>query len=1349
MSFAVLLLFQFVLVVFFNPVLVYLNLALTLLLAAGFRKSWRLHQTIIALLIGILPLFFLPKYQTDPLPELSAEALEELTELLEFDNHFDGEKVGHFFDAFEAPLSQQFNQALASELDRWDHPSYLSFTLLNLNYDPIGWAGRGFADDYRSLVENRIHFMMRDGRFMAAKLVALPSPEAVRGYVVLEVFLLSSHATERSETWMSHKYPAFNHYLPVVVQPSVESDFLYRMTRMLDLEVYPYEINFVLEPQFDHFGDRVAVTWAFLLMFGLWVVRRQVPLGKLWPFLSVALALLALPLPIYLDHLTSFGSYIFGTRDLGNLLATPLHFFLTVHLIYFLMQSFAVRYLKTKLAWTYIFFVLALAAIAYIPPYLQTQCVFSFIHPLEAISSPGALLAYLGFLYCFGYVVLLMTETQSLPLRQKLAFAIGCLALLMILRPDHIIAGISLTLIWFLKKIAAPFYMRAALTVFLFYPFLVINEHRKELEFVHDQLLDEIALMVERNYFRMGRIINQSNELPMQLAEGTHPHLMEMFAKQCGLLSDEIDFALQLSDPSGVVISNIEQHVSLEQVRYYDAQRNKIELDQGSGPSHRRWMIYRTSLPSSRGEYELVAVLGNDYQNLSLVRRPRRLDQSRLQGNDRLPAPYFAYVLDVFDLSGNPIYSQGKPNHLRREDLYRLDEEPYFWYAVGRNTLFLFADQHNIYRITHKATPLHMIFVRWLTLFLVMIILVNSARWAQHSGRSLMALWKRSFTLKMAGFMFLTSVLPTSTLGYLLVQSIQKNQASEEEALARSKILAAKNLLTGLRFGEGVQEEELDPNLEPFLNQQVERINPYRLPIAKFSQILGEDLSLFYSGTLVKTNQPEIYRLGLLKRRLNASLAKDLMVDRRTYTLERRELPSGASLLVTYSLFPIGPEREAVLAMTMIPFSQRQVLRWQEQLEFSLSILFGLLFLMAWITRYLSKSFLRPVSAITRAASRMAKNRRNKPIVINRQDELQQMVEAFNAMRERIQESQSQLEDQLGTLDETLKSMSSGLLGMNARGKILLENQRAWELLNLDHKLPDLKALLQERPGLRPLQAFMKYSEAPDFAFNLQATDINQDIQVKARKVASQKLQKIRYLIILEDITDALAASRFKAWSEMARRVAHEIKNPLTPIRLEIDHLNRLYQDGHPNFSQALADTTEEIKVQIEHLKATATEFADYARPIQSEPEPVNLPVMVDSLLSPYRKTLKNMTLEQDMPDSLVVSADPKLLRRALHNLITNAFQAMAHQGVLKITIERNPARVLIVIEDNGPGIPPDVMSRIFEAYFSTKDHGTGLGLVIAKKYVDLQGGTLKVDPTCTTGTRFLITLPARLIIED
>lgn len=1339
---------QLVLVIFYHPMLLGLNLLCALSLCVWRRKIWTpLHMILVALL-SITPLFIHPPDYAVDLPQLTDEDLADLIHLVEFDNHFDATTVDLFLDVLDSTSSGETNEKLDTILDKWNHPSYVSFSLLNLNYLPVGWVGHGFADAYRTLDEDRISFSMRDGRFFASKIIALPSQEAARGYAVLEVLLLSVHEPERPKSWIVQRHPQYKFFLPVVVQPSVESDFLYNLTRALDLEVYPFEINFVLEPQRDPLADLLACFWALLLMVGLWVLRRRVAIETLWPILLGSVVLLALPLPIPLDHLTSFGSYIFGTTHFGNLLATPFHFFLSVHLIYFLLQSLSTRYLKRKIWWGFAFFPLALALTMVLPGFLQNHSTFSYIHPLEAFSSAGALLSYIAFLFSFGYLVLLMTETPNLSLRQKLPLSLGLLVLLGIMRPDTLMAGISLTLIWFMKKIAAPFYMRAALTVLLFYPYLVVTEHHSELAFVRNQLLDEVALMVERNYFRMGRIIAQTSELHNQLADEVHPHLMEMFAKQCGLLSDEIDFALQLSDPSGLVISSIEQHVSLEQVRYYDVRRHKIEISD-SQQGERQWMIYRTTMASSRGEFELVAVLGNDYQNLSLVRRLRRLDQSRLLGQDRLPAPYFAYILDVFDLTGNPIYSQGKPNHLRKQDLERLNAEPFFWYTMHRDTHFLFVDQEHIYRITHKATPLKMIFVRWLSLFLVMVLLINGARWAQHSGRSLVSLWRRSFTLKMAGFMFLTSVLPTSTLGFFLVQSIQKNQASEEEALARSKILAAKNLLSDHQRGEEMPRDELDPNLEPYLTQSFERASPNRVPIAMFSQILGEDLSLFYSGSLVKTNQPEVFRLGLLDRRLDAELAEDLGVDRRTYTLERRILPNGGSLLVAYSMFPLSQGREAVLAMTMIPFSQRQVLRWREQLEFSLSILFGLLFLMAWITRILSKSFLRPVSAITRAASRMAKNKRNSPIVINRQDELQQMVNAFNAMRERIQESQSQLEDQLQTLDETLKSMSSGLLGLSSEGAILLENQRAWELLGLPEKHLHIQQLFVARPGLLPLKAFMKYSDAPDFAFHMHSRDLEREIQVKARKVATMKQQKIRYLVILEDITDALAASRFKAWSEMARRVAHEIKNPLTPIRLEIDHLNRLYQDNHPDFAKALAETTTEINLQVEHLKTIATEFADYARPVDSCPEPVNLVEMIRSMVTPYQKTLQGMDFQLELPERMLIEIDPKLIRRALHNLINNALQAMNRQGVLRISLKLSGPHIVLTIQDNGPGIPKDVQARIFEAYFSTKDQGTGLGLVIAKKYITLHEGKLFIDPDFSEGTRFVIHLPKKRLLED
>jgi len=250
------------------------------------------------------------------------------------------------------------------------------------------------------------------------------------------------------------------------------------------------------------------------------------------------------------------------------------------------------------------------------------------------------------------------------------------------------------------------------------------------------------------------------------------------------------------------------------------------------------------------------------------------------------------------------------------------------------------------------------------------------------------------------------------------------------------------------------------------------------------------------------------------------------------------------------------------------------------------------------------------------------------------------------------------------------------------------------------------------------------------------------EISAKLILVDSEKAVDLRGILAIEDTTDAVAASRFKAWSEMASRVAHEIKNPLTPIRLEIDHLNRLYKDDHPDFGTALDEASREILDQVRHLQRIATEFGDYARPATLEPEQVDLSTLVESILAPYEKTLAEMTFVKELPAGFACRADARLLRRALHNIIVNALQAMDSVGELRVRLFAEKGMAHLWVEDTGPGIPVEERDKVFDAYFSTKDQGTGLGLVIARKYINLHGGTLAVDDHYVSGTRFIIRLP-------
>ena len=729
-----------------------------------------------------------------------------------------------------------------------------------------------------------------------------------------------------------------------------------------------------------------------------------------------------------------------------------------------------------------------------------------------------------------------------------------------------------------------------------------------------------------------------------------------------------------------------------------------------------------------------MAILGNDYQNLSLIRRLRRVDPDKENQGNAPTGPYMAYILDVFNKNGRPLYNQREASHLNQDELTNILEKPHYWRLNGRNTVFLFKDRNYIFRITHKATPLRMLFARYLALFLVMTVIIQAARLSLRPGRGFLSRWRRSFALKLAGFMFLSSVLPTFTSGWLLINSIQRNQTREEESLAQSKIKAARNLFA---------------NVRPEMVEQGDRgtvwrsIQPAVWPVQENARILGEDLSLYISGSLSNTSQPEAFSRGVLDRRLDHDLVRKLLVGKSAYVLDRKPLPDGSSMLVAYTVIDQGSNRRGIIGMTMIPFSQRQKFRWWEQLEFSVSILFGLLFMMALLTRLFAQNYLRPVAAITRGAARMAKGLVIRPIRINRQDELDRMVAAFNIMQQRIQRSQARLRDQLDIQDETLKSMSSGLLGFSKTGRIILENNKLWELLRIESERPvNLEDLIDLQPGFAGMKTLFDEGENGEVSFHVGGGGDERELLLKLRMVSTGNGHDIYCIAALEDITDALAAGRFKAWSEMARRVAHEIKNPLTPIQLEMDYLTRLYKDKRPGFEEALDDTAQQIGKQVQDLRRIATEFSDYARPVELEYGEANLANMLEDILDSYRKTMSGVNFSSHLDQEITAMVDERLLKRAINNLVLNAIQAMDEEGDLTLRLYKDADHIHIWVQDTGSGIPEEEHSRIFEAYFSTKDQGTGLGMGIAKRYVDLHGGQLSIDPSWTEGTRFRITLP-------
>ena len=1302
--------------------LVLVSLLLGLMRSNARRQDLALLACLLPLPALLLYALHLPRAGEPQLPD--PVELWELTDKKQFFGPASLQRVGETLQDHKARLD---NSEIAILLDQVRLEPYVSLTILNLNMAPAVWQGRFFSDDYQDLRGQNPRLKLRDGRLFFSRLFPLPSAQQVKGYLVVEVLILSSHSGERAQSWLSTENPDATHYIPVVAA-SGASSILSRLADGLGLDPLPYDFHFIRERPAPVWLDGYTAAWALLFSVALFSLVRRLTPRRALPILLGVITILCLPTDTPTDFLTSFGSYIFAAPSLGNLLTSPFHFLIAVVTLYLIIYSAIQLEPKARLRSKWVVPFLLLLHFMLSPAFFQRANAFSFVHPLEAIQSPGAFLAYIAFLASFGLAVLLLDRLPYVKLGHKLLFAAAFTPLLWFY-PAQISALGSATLIWWFKDLKAPITLKALLATLVFYPFLVLSERQAEINYVRTYLLDEITLLVERNHFRMGRIIQRLPGLATQLDNGPNDQMMEIFAKQAGLFEDEIDFALVLIAPSGQTVSTIEQHISLKEIPLSLGPENRITEYQENPPESPNLLIFRRGLLSGSGQYDFAAVLANDYQNLSLVRRLRRVGEETGLRDQGPITPYFAYTLDVYDQTGKPLYNQAAPTRLGDSELRRIRQNPYFWVADGQNTVFFFKDRSYIYKITHKATPLRMILVRFLALFLATSLIMRAALLARLPGRGWLARWRRSFALKLSGFLFLCSVLPTFMLGYLLINSIQRNQAREEESLARSKILSARDL-----FEFPLTTARGSANLMPLPSQR-------NLPT--FARLVGEDLSLYASGSLLETNQPELFRKGILDRRLSHGLVEELLLGKQTHVLKRQELSGGATLMVAYTVVSLDEDRDAILSMTMIPFSQRQKFRWWEQLEFSVTVLFGLLFLMAVLTRFFARGFLQPVAAITRGAARMAKGVDHRPIQIQRQDELERMVQAFNTMQTRVRQSQTRLKQQLYVLDETLKSMSSGLLGFDQKGRIILENNKAWTLLNLDQPAPQsLEELVEQCPPLLPLTEMFDRDQAGDVGFNLNPTEENQEILVRLRNVAKGGGHELRSILVIEDVTDAVTASRFKAWSEMARRVAHEIKNPLTPIQLEIDHLVRLYQDGHGQFGEALEDAAQQVGRQVQDLRRIATEFGDYARPLTLEKRVVAMDHLIHNVVDPYQKTMPGVRFELDLAEGLQAEVDDRLLKRAIHNLIVNAIQAMEEQGRLTLKLHQEEGEVVMVVEDTGPGIPPEEQTRIFEAYFSTKDQGTGLGLVIAKRYVSLHDGSLSIDPDYSEGTRFVIRLP-------
>jgi nitrogen fixation/metabolism regulation signal transduction histidine kinase len=351
-----------------------------------------------------------------------------------------------------------------------------------------------------------------------------------------------------------------------------------------------------------------------------------------------------------------------------------------------------------------------------------------------------------------------------------------------------------------------------------------------------------------------------------------------------------------------------------------------------------------------------------------------------------------------------------------------------------------------------------------------------------------------------------------------------------------------------------------------------------------------------------------------------------------------------------------------------------------------------------------------------------------------------------------------EVERQRAYLETVLANLSSGVLSLDAGMRILTANHAADSILHaglslavgtamsdikrsFDH-LADLMALVEQR---------LTGDSGPwneEVPFN--SPQGRQELLCRGTPLFSRDGERQGAVVVFDDVTALIQAQRQAAWSEVARRLAHEIKNPLTPIQLSAERL-KLKLAPHLDEPDAsfLERATRTIVQQVEAMKTMVNAFAEYAKPSIIQVQRVDLCALIEEVVALYPPQAGlsfDLRLSDDVPE---IIADPVRMRQVLHNLIKNAQEATAHIASRRVAIvvttteeEAGPAHAEILFRDNGPGIPNEQADRIFEPYVTTKAKGTGLGLAIVKKIVEEHGGTIRLEPSDRAGAAFLIRLP-------
>ena len=483
---------------------------------------------------------------------------------------------------------------------------------------------------------------------------------------------------------------------------------------------------------------------------------------------------------------------------------------------------------------------------------------------------------------------------------------------------------------------------------------------------------------------------------------------------------------------------------------------------------------------------------------------------------------------------------------------------------------------------------------------------------------------------------------------------------------------------------------------------------------------------------------------------------------------------NGGALYVAQRLPGNFAERYAAIQdQTETYLQQKQQLRaYKRNLLLALMLItLLLLFTTTWVALFLSKQVTVPIQALAEATREISRGNFDHRIEVQAQDELGTLVRSFNRMTVQLGEGRQQINDFTRSLEQVieererrrklmeaiLENIPTGVVSLDASGEIARVNSAVVTILGESardaHTLTEIVGDEAARTVLHLMRRSLRMGVA------------SREIEIAAAgrlvrtAVTVSSLGPRRsnpgFVVVIDDLTDLLQAQKAAAWQEVAQRIAHEIKNPLTPIQLSAQRLLRHLERAavtrpatpRTEFEKLAAECAGLIEREVQTLESLVDEFSQFARFPTARLAPANMNSIVESALGLFQGRLDGITVRTEFAATLPpVKADSELIRQVLANLIDNAAEAMEGAPIRRLRVatrsEGDGDAVAIEISDSGPGISPLDKEKLFLPHFSTKERGTGLGLAIASRIIAEHNGTIRVEDNQPTGTRFVIRFP-------